>query len=104
VAPVAGGIPMLKKTGLSSLRAFSKASAPHGYQSTGLWACCKRYGDFSWISLFGFSFVLAGIGIASLNIVISIILPQKQEGYQESILLHKSPFCNCYLVLYQLLY
>src|SRR3954452_18011205 len=28
----------------SSLRARSRASAPHGYQSTGLWACWRRYG------------------------------------------------------------
>src|SRR5581483_5505368 len=33
--------------GLFSRLAFSKASGPHGYQSTGLWACCRRYGLFS---------------------------------------------------------
>ena len=38
---------MLKKIGLSSARAWAKASAFHAHQSTGLWACCKRYGDFS---------------------------------------------------------
>src|SRR5207237_6729002 len=25
-------------------RARANASSPHGYQSTGLWACCSRYG------------------------------------------------------------
>lgn len=35
---------------LFSAFAFSIASSPHGYQSTGLWACCKRYGDFSLIN------------------------------------------------------
>src|SRR4051812_36428866 len=42
---------MDRKIGLFSVRAFSKASAPHGYQFTGLWACCCRYGLFSSISL-----------------------------------------------------
>ena len=36
--------------GFSSFLATSKASSPQGYQSTGLWACCKRYGDFSLMS------------------------------------------------------
>ena len=30
--------------GLSSARALSRASSPHGYQSTGLSLCCNRYG------------------------------------------------------------
>src|SRR5262245_4697827 len=33
--------------GLSSVRAFERASGPQGYQSTGLPACCWRYGDAS---------------------------------------------------------
>src|SRR5579885_3846980 len=41
---------MERKIGLSSRLAFSKASGPQGYQSTGLWACCRRYGLFSWIN------------------------------------------------------
>src|SRR4051812_32096586 len=36
--------------GLFSFFAFSKASAPQGYQSTGLCACWRRYGDFSFAS------------------------------------------------------
>src|SRR5438046_10619617 len=39
--------------GLSSLRAFAKASSPHGNQSTGLWACWSRYGLVSWARRFG---------------------------------------------------
>src|SRR5690349_16609771 len=39
--------PIDKKMGLLSERALSKASAPQGYQSTGLCACCSRYGLFS---------------------------------------------------------
>src|SRR5687768_14142240 len=35
---------MLSRIGLSSRRARSSASSPHGYQSTGLWACWRRYG------------------------------------------------------------
>ena len=38
--------------GLFSFFALSKASLPHGYQSTGLCACWSRYGDFSWMSRF----------------------------------------------------
>src|SRR4051794_9542738 len=33
--------------GLFSRRAFSNASGPHGYQSTGVCACCRREGLFS---------------------------------------------------------
>src|SRR6266404_384530 len=40
---------MLRRIGLFSLLAFSNASSPHGYQSTGLWACWSRYGLVSWI-------------------------------------------------------
>src|ERR1051325_3644176 len=39
--------PLERKIGLSSARAFASASAPHGYQSTGLCACCCRYGETS---------------------------------------------------------
>src|SRR5258705_11490436 len=38
--------------GLSSLRARAKASSPQGYQSTGLCACCSRYGLVSRASRF----------------------------------------------------
>src|ERR1700730_8353863 len=38
--------------GLSSERERSRASGPHGYQSTGLCACWSRYGLVSWINLF----------------------------------------------------
>ncbi len=37
---------MERKMGLFSERAFSNASSPHGYQSTGLCACWRRYGLF----------------------------------------------------------
>src|SRR5579859_5011710 len=43
---------MLRKIGLFSLRAFANASSPHGYQSTGLCWCCRRYGDFSFARRF----------------------------------------------------
>src|SRR5205807_6302504 len=36
--------PTESRTALSSARAFSNASSPHGYQSTGLSACWRRYG------------------------------------------------------------
>ena len=34
--------PMLSRMGLSSALARARASSPHGYQSTGFWACCNR--------------------------------------------------------------
>ena len=36
--------PIDRKIGFSSAAAFAKASSPHGYQSTGLAACCSKYG------------------------------------------------------------
>src|SRR5258705_11197921 len=36
--------PIDSRMGLSSALARSIASGPHGYQSTGLCACCSRYG------------------------------------------------------------
>jgi len=42
VAPMTGKVPIERKTGLFSLRSFSKPSLPHGYQSTGLSACRRR--------------------------------------------------------------
>src|SRR5215472_16166564 len=47
---------MLRWIGLPSRRARSSASLPHGYHSTGLWACCLRYGLVSvmrWLVYFG---------------------------------------------------
>lgn len=51
--------PIDRKTGLFSCFAFSNASSPHGYHCTGLYACCKRYGDFSLINLLGVLFRLS---------------------------------------------
>src|SRR6266567_8123015 len=42
--------PTLSRIGLSSCCAFCSASSLHGYQSTGLWACCRRYGLVSLMS------------------------------------------------------
>lgn len=39
--------PTDKNINLFSFLAFSNASSPHGYQSTGFVACCNKYGDFS---------------------------------------------------------
>src|SRR4051794_6732125 len=38
---------MERNTGLFSARALANASSPHGYQSTGLCACWRRYGEVS---------------------------------------------------------
>jgi hypothetical protein len=53
--------PMERKTGLSSSAAFLKASSPHGYQSTGLYACCCRYGLFSLMRWLGGFWFTAGL-------------------------------------------
>src|SRR5512140_287012 len=39
--------PTERNTGRSNALALENASSPHGYQSTGLWACRRRYGDDS---------------------------------------------------------
>ena len=44
---------MLRKIGTSRDCAAASASCPHGYQSTGLCACCNRYGLISLIRRFG---------------------------------------------------
>src|SRR4029077_14136106 len=47
---------MLRKMGRSRARARASASFPHGYQSTGLCACCRRYGlvsEMRWLVYFG---------------------------------------------------
>src|SRR5215468_1818771 len=44
---------MLSRIGLFSLLARSSASLPQGYQSTGLFACCKRYGLVSFARRLG---------------------------------------------------
>src|SRR5579885_1961359 len=38
---------MERKTSFFSFLALAKASGPQGYQSTGLWACWRRYGLIS---------------------------------------------------------
>src|SRR5690554_4784655 len=43
---------MERKIGLSCCRAAANASSPHAYQSTGLCACCSRYGLVSLMSRF----------------------------------------------------
>src|SRR5437588_12163717 len=47
--------PIERKIGLFSRRALANASSPHGYQSTGLCACWRRYGDFWCASRFAWS-------------------------------------------------
>src|SRR5258705_3514066 len=49
---------MERKIGLSSLRARSNASAPHGYHSTGLSLCWRRYGECSAASRLGTSLII----------------------------------------------
>src|SRR5215216_1407023 len=44
---------MLSRIGFRSARARSSASGPHGYQSTGLCACCSRYGLVSFARRLG---------------------------------------------------
>lgn len=39
--------PIDRNINLFSFFAKASASSPQGYQLTGLWACCNKYGDFS---------------------------------------------------------
>ena len=57
---------MLRKIGLSSLFALERASFPHGYHSTGLYACCNRYGLLSVINLL--ALILLSLCLLSLCI------------------------------------
>src|SRR6266852_614995 len=43
---------MERKIGLSSARALASASSPHANHSTGLCACCRRYGEVSFARRF----------------------------------------------------
>ncbi len=54
VAPVAGRVADRHEHRLvASARASANAASPHGHQSTGLSACCRRYGELSAASRFG---------------------------------------------------
>src|SRR6188508_776738 len=55
---------MERKIGRSSARARPSASSPHGYQSTGLFACWRRYGLVSPARRFGMPAVSHGTGSA----------------------------------------
>src|SRR6185312_9992628 len=50
---------MDRRIGRSSSCARASASDPQGYQSTGLWACCSRYGLVSWLKRLGIVLLLA---------------------------------------------
>src|ERR1051326_8742109 len=56
---------MDSRTGLSSASARASASGPHGYQSTGLWACCNRYGLVSCASRFATLLRVPSGGVAT---------------------------------------
>src|SRR5262245_16057397 len=59
--------PTDRKTSLFSFLAFANASGPHGYQSTGLWACCRRYGLDSFASRFAGCFGFSGGSAAKID-------------------------------------
>src|SRR5262245_19017076 len=52
--------PTERKTSLPSFFALANASGPQGNQSTGLWACCNRYGLDSLASRFAGCFGFSG--------------------------------------------
>ena len=52
--------PTLSSTGTSRSRASAKASSPHSYQSTGLSACCSRYGLVALANRFAMAPTLPG--------------------------------------------
>src|SRR6516165_4494371 len=82
--------PTERNTGLSSRLAFSNASSPHGYQSTGLLACCSKYGLFSAARRFGILQCNESIQTTSEEIRISQFKIQEKSrlGTDYSILSH----------------
>lgn len=63
--------PTDKKINLFSALALSNASCPQGNQSTGLVACCNKYGDFSKINLFVFWFFEEGPASADIFLTLT---------------------------------
>src|SRR6187401_794767 len=59
--------PIESRIGLFSFFAVAKASSPHGYQSTGLSACWRRYGLVSFARRFGIGEKLPGLGRVGLR-------------------------------------
>lgn len=72
---------MLTSKGLFSFFALSNASFPHGYQLTGLWACWRRYGDFSVINLLGL--LLVDMESPPFIFIYQIFLSVKGDGLKE---------------------
>ena len=58
VTPVTGGVADAEQNRLVFLLARASASSAQAYQSTGLWACCRRYGLVSSMRRFGMDSVL----------------------------------------------
>ena len=63
---------MLIKIGLFSCCAFCIASSPQGYQLTGLWACCRKYGLKELVSWLVCLLSPFAVGIAVANNVIKL--------------------------------
>src|SRR5215831_9664249 len=77
---------MDSRIGLFSARDLASASGPHAYQSTGLFACCLRYGLVSFASRLGIVRTVAGrqfVGRSAVDQVRSkhtaSALPRSQE-------------------------
>src|SRR6185369_15953274 len=74
---------MERKIGLLRFFASSNASSPQGRQSTGLWACWRRYGLFSWLIRFvcmGFAFPFrTGCGLADVEHSSKIETPMEEH-------------------------
>src|SRR5881275_322071 len=64
---------MDRKIGRSSRFARSSASSPHGYQSTGLCACCSRYGLVSPASRFVCVWVVMTAFLSAPRALLSIL-------------------------------
>src|SRR5438270_12920947 len=78
---------MLSSIGLSSRFDLASASSPHAYQSTGLCACCKRYGLVSLIRRFVCLYSDIRRGVSRLNcseLLWVDYVPRAQDGQPES--------------------
>src|SRR5581483_2847895 len=72
--------PTLNSTGLFSACARANASSPHGYQSTGLSLCCRRYGLVSSASRFMQVVLPPHPILAVVDVAIGRPRPPEREG------------------------
>src|SRR6266852_2672876 len=89
---------MLSRVGLSSCFALCRAASPHAYQSTGLCACCSKYGLVSLMS----RLVCLYCGVAGAAFVVSDMIPPggRNVGYINVLIFSCSSGCCRHCTIY----